>query len=254
MSHFVTFLRKELVEAAHTYRLLTVLAVFAGLGILSPLTAKLLPDLLAAAMPEGLLAVLPEPNAEASWTQFFKNVSQLGLTVLVIINSSTLSAEVGSGTLVVLLARGLDRPAVVLAKYASMLLAWSVGLLLSLTLTGAYTAWFWPGGVAGDLPFALFGLWLFGAFLLALLMLAAALAKGASGALLVVGAALLAMLLVGIVPAAERYNPLSLASLGTALAMGLRQPADLYWAVIVTIGLSLLSLLAAVLAFRRRQL
>lgn len=72
MNGFAAFLRKEWVEALRSYRILILGAVFLLLGIMNPLSAKFLPELVNAMMPEGMTIALAQPQALDSYLQFLK--------------------------------------------------------------------------------------------------------------------------------------------------------------------------------------
>ena len=54
MRNYVTFLKKEWLESLRTYKLFVMLASFSILGIMNPLIAKLTPEIIDLAMPEGM--------------------------------------------------------------------------------------------------------------------------------------------------------------------------------------------------------
>lgn len=120
MNGFAAFLRKEWVEALRSYRILILGAVFLLLGIMNPLSAKFLPELVNAMMPEGMTIALAQPQALDSYLQFFKNVPQIGLIVLVVVFSGMLPRELQNGTLVNLLTKGLTRSSVALASFYAL--------------------------------------------------------------------------------------------------------------------------------------
>ena len=254
MKHCIVFLKKEMLEYQRTYKLLVMLLVFLILGIMNPLTAKLTPDLLAKFMPEGVSITLPKPSSLDSWAQFYKNTTQMGLIVTVLVVSGVVSSELSRGTLIILLTKGLPRKAVIAAKYASMLALWSASLLLSFLVTWAYTVYIFPDDRSGNLLFSGFGLWLFGAFLLAVLLFAAVLVKNAYGSLLITGAVVVILAILNIAPAIQKYNPLSLAARNMELVMRNIQPASLWPAVIVTVVAAAALLGASVMMFQKKQL
>ncbi|HKM42875.1 MAG TPA: ABC transporter permease subunit, partial [Limnochordia bacterium] len=248
------FLKKELIEYARTYKLLIMLTVFMIFGITNPLIAKLTPELLTSFMPEGMLVTIPEPTALDSWAQFFKNTQQMGMIVLVLVFSGVLSNELSRGTLINLLTKGLPREAVILSKYLAMLLVWTVSVLLSSLLTLVYTLYLFPGDQVHNLVFAVFCMWLFGAFLLAVLLSSATLVSGNYGSLLLTGLAAVVLLILNIIPGAAKFNPISLATRNMELAANAIEASALYTAVGIT-GLAALGLLTlAVLVFRKKRL
>ena len=256
MNHYLVFLKKELVEHARTYKLLIMLVVFTIFGITNPLIAKLTPELLASFMPEGMSMTIPEPTTLDSWAQFFKNTQQMGMIVLVLVFSGVLSSEISRGTLINLLTKGLSRQAVILAKYSAMLLVWSLSILLSAALTWVYTMYLFPKdhlGV-GYLLFAISCMWLFGAFLLALLLSSATLVQGNYGSLLLTGLMVVLLMALNIIPSIKEYNPVSVASKTMELAAGKIDPSSVYTAVEITAVASLGLIALAVIVFRKKRL
>jgi ABC-2 type transport system permease protein len=141
MRNYLVFLKKEVLEYAKTYKLLIMLMVFAVFGITNPLMAKLLPEILGSLMTDGIIMALPEATAYDAWTQFFKNATQMGLIVMVILFSGILSSELSTGTLINMLTKGLSRTAVILSKYTCMVLVWTISIALCFGLTYGYTVY-----------------------------------------------------------------------------------------------------------------
>ena len=105
MRAYLAFTKKELFEFTKTYKLLLIVTVFLIFGFMNPVVAKFTPDLMESLMEEGIKISLPEPTIFDSWAQFFKNTTQIGLIVLVIIFSGLISNELSKGTLINMLDR-----------------------------------------------------------------------------------------------------------------------------------------------------
>jgi len=254
MRHYLAMLKKENLEGLRSYRFLIMLAVFLAFGIMSPLVAKLTPFLLDNLVPEEMAISLPEPSAIDSWSQFFKNISQMGLIVMVIVFSGILANEINRGTLINLLTKSLSRVAVILAKYTYMVLAWSASLLLAGLVTWAYTVYLWPDDKMANLLFSVFCLWLFGDLLLAVLLFASTLTNGVSGGLLITGSVVVALMIANIFPAVQKYNPLALSGLNVGLLVESVELADLYWPMAVAVIASATLVWSAVWIFAKKQL
>lgn len=254
MSNYVAFLKKELLESARTYRLLIILLVFFIFGIMNPLTAKLIPEILNTLMTDGVSITFAEPTAFDSWEQFFKNISQMGLIVTVIVFSGVLGAELSKGTLINMLTKGLSRSTVVLSKYTCMVLIWTMSIVISFFVTWGYTLYLFPGGEVVNLFFSVFCMWLFGIFILALLLFAATLTKNNYGCLLITGASVVICMLFNILPALHKYNPLSLATDNMNLIRNTIEVSALYYAIWIAGILSLIFIASSVLAFRKKQI
>ena len=254
MKNYLTFTKKELVESSRTYKLLIMLTVFFIFGMMSPLTAKILPQILSQFMPEGITITLPEPSAIDSWGQFFKNISQMGLILMVIVFSGVLSTELSRGTLINILTKGLSRSTVILSKYTGMAVIWTTSLVLAFLVCWGYTAYLFPGSGIVNLLFSVFCLWLFGMFLLAVLLFASTLIKNNYGCMVITGAIVVVLTICNIVPVLKKINPYSLVVENVSLLTNITKVQDLVYSVLAT-GICIAALVAfSVLVFRKRQL
>ena len=254
MKGFVAFFKKEALESFRTYRLLVVLAVFAVLGVLSPVAAKMMPEILNTVPLEGMTLILPTPTALDAWAQFFKNLSQMGLVVFLLVLSGLYSTEYAKGTLVNLLTKGLSRSAVALAKAAWAAVLWTVAYALTLGLSMGYTAYLFPGEAVENLIPAVAGLWLFGLLLVACLLAGGSMLPSAYGGLLCVLGLFIALSLMDLVPFVSRFNPRALAAQGMGLLQGQTDPSTLVWPFALT-ALATLGLIGlSVVGLRRRPL
>ncbi len=254
MKAYLAFVKKEMMESVRTYRLLILLAVFLLFGVMSPLAAKLMPEILKGLALEGIQISLGEPSALDAWAQFFKNVTQMGLIVVTILFSGMLPNEFSRGTLIILLTKGLPRKTVVLAKFTVAALAYTLGYLVCFGVCFGYTMYFWGGDDVRHLLFSVFCLWLFGVLPLASLSLGGALSGSVSGSLLFAGAVTALLFLADLVPALRAYNPLRLASDNMALLTGVTKPGDLVRALPVCCALSAGFVAGAAALFDRKQL
>jgi len=254
MKAFMAFARKELTEALRTRKFLVLFAVFLLLGMMNPLFAKLVPVLLREFMPAGIEITLGEPTALDSWAQFFKNLPQTGLIVLVIMYSGVMANEISRGTLINLLTKGLTRRTVILAKYAVSCLVFTVCYAVCFGISYGYTAYLWPAQGVLHLALSVSCLWLFGVMLLAALVLGGVLFSSVYGSLLFTGGFVVLMTLAGIIPALRSFLPVRLASENMNLLNGALAPGDFYPAVLVAAVLTLGFVSAAVLAFDKKQL
>ena len=254
MNGFYAFTKKEFSEQLHSYKALILTAVLFLFGMMSPLLAKMLPDIIGTMNIEGMTLTIPEPTALDAYGQFFKNVGQLGFVALLLIFSGLLSQDVTKGTLVVLLAKGLSRPAVIFSKFASALVIWTVGYALAAATAYGYTVYLFGNGVLPNLVYSLFCLWFFGVFILALLMCASTLTSGSYGGLLLTTGTLIVLLVLGYFPAMGEWNPVTLASTNMALINGTAAPSAMAVPVCVSLGYIAALLATSVLVFRKKKL
>ncbi|MCQ2010274.1 MAG: ABC transporter permease subunit [Sporolactobacillus sp.] len=254
MNGFTAFFKKELLEAIRNYRVLILFSVTAIFGMMSPLTAKMMPDILANVGVEGMVLKIPEPTFIDAFTQFFKNFSQMGTVVLLLVFGGLLSQDLAKGTLIIPLSKGLSRHAVILAKYASALTLWTLSYALATLINYGYTLYFFQTISVSHLFFSLFCLWLFGAFLLAFLLLASVVTRGAFGGLLVTAAGLGILLICQAIFRMDPFNPLKLVSENVALLTGKAAFDQLLNTAWSTCALILSTLILAMMLFKKKSI
>jgi len=174
--------------------------------------------------------------------------------VMVIVFSGILSTELSKGTLINMLTKGLSRSSVILSKYTGMLIIWTASITACFFLTWGYTVFLFPDDEIFNLLFSVFCLWSFGAFLLAFLLFSSTLVKSNYGCMLITGAGAVILLLLDIIPATHKYNPLSLSTDNLGLLTNAIEASSLNYAVLISGLLSLFLVAASVMIFRRKQL
>jgi ABC-2 type transport system permease protein len=175
------------------------------------------------------------------------------MLTLIIIFSGLMANEFSRGTLINLLTKGLRRDTVILAKFAAATVIWTLAYLVCLGVTVAYTAYYW-GIDIHNAVLAFGGLWLFGEFLIALLIFGGTLFANFYGGLAVAGGVIIALNLVGIAPKAAKYNPISLAGATLALLTGEQGSSEFATAVIITAVAVIALLAASVGVFRKKRM
>ena len=252
--NFLVVLRKELLEQWRTYKVLIVAAVLAVFGLISPLLAKLTPELLKAVpnMPAGLALAIPAPTLNDAVAQYVKNMSQFGILLALLMSMGCVAQEKERGTAAMLLTRPVSRETFLLAKFTALALTFATSLVLAALGCWYYT--FLLFQALDWIPFlALNGLMLV-AFLdyIAITLLCSTLARSQAAA---AGLAFCGLVLLGGLDALPRigdYLPGRLFSWGTALLIGKANPA---WpALWISLGLILVMLLVAGIIFRRQEL
>jgi ABC-2 type transport system permease protein len=254
MTALFSFTKKELLEQLRSYKTFILIAVLFVFGMMSPLLAKMMPDIFSGMDVSGITITIPEPTALDAYGQFFKNMSQMGIAALLLIFGGILSQDISKGTLVILLAKGLPRQTVIVSKFLAGLLLWTTAFILAAVTAYGYTVYLFGDAFAPNLFVSMLCLWLFGAFLIAVLLLGGALAPGSYGGLLMTVAVLAVLLIVNAFPPLQRWNPAALAGASGELLSNTKTAGDVLVTVIVTIGCILLSLVLSILIFRRKRL
>lgn len=254
MKSYIAFLKKEGIEAVRTHKLMVIIIVFLLIGMLNPITAKFTPQILEEFMPEGMVININEPTAVDSWMQFFSNVPQMGLIVLVILFSGIMSNEFSKGTLVNMLTKGLSRKVVIYSKFSMALIIWTISYVLCFLVTFMYTKYFWDTSIISNLLLSIFLLWLFGAFLVSTIILGGVMFKSNYACLLFAGVMVAAMFLINIIPVVSEYNPVFLVSNNMELIMDKIDVKKALWPIITTLAIILTEVYASIRIFNKKAI
>ena len=243
MRVYLAFTKKELFEFTRTYKLLLIVTVFLIFGFMNPVVAKFTPNLMESLMEEGIKISLPEPTIFDSWAQFFKNTTQIGLIVLVIIFSGLISNELSKGTLINMLTKGLSRKTVVLSKFTS-----------SALVTFLYSMLFWEDTQVENLLFSLTLVWVFGVFLISAIILGGILFKTSYGSILFCGVIVGGLLILNIIPKVQDYNPIQLININMDILKGDVEIFEILKSLWITLGASVLFVISSIVVFCKKEI
>jgi len=256
MSGTRVLLDKELLESWRTYRLPVVAGLFLFVGLVSPLLAKFLPEIITAAAGDQLPPIpIPTPVAASAVDQLWKNLAQFGAFAAIVLAMGAVATERDRGTAAFILSKAVPRGAFLAAKVLVIGLVLAIGVVLAAGVGWIYTAiLFEPMPVAGWLAMAVFA-WLGLATWAALTFLGSTVTGSVAAAAGLGFVALIVLSIVGAIPNVGRFTPGGLAEPAVALASG--APVDvagIVTPVVSTIVLIGLALGAATWSFRRQEL
>ena len=251
---FRTLIAKELREQRRTHRMLIIVAVLLVSGLMSPLLAKYTPLILHSVpgIPPEMAALIPEPTIQDAFTQYFKNVSQFGLLLAIVLTMGVVAQEKERGTAAMLLTKPVRRSAVVLSKWLSGLLSLLAGLLLAALGAAFYTLVLFQPFSLLDFLVANVLLALFLAFYMTLALMASTLARSQSMAAVGAFGGLLLVLLLDALPVVGKYLPAQLLEWAAGIMSG--SSAAAWGALAATCCLILLFLGVACVRFEREEI
>lgn len=204
MTALARFLAKEFTEIRRTWRLPTVGGVLLFFAVMSPLAALATPALVSSVVQgqPGLVIEVPDPTYADSYLQWIKNLSQIGLLLVVFASAGLIAAERAAGTATLVVVKPVSRHAFAVAKYLAQATLISVATVVGTLITWAGTALAFGQAPAGPLV-AASAAWLLGA------LLAAAVTLALSAALPTLAAGIVALVVFGVMGVAGLWQPLS---------------------------------------------
>lgn len=254
MRIFLSLLKKEAIEGARTKKMISTLILFLFIGLISPLTAKLTPMILQSIATGNIDINVAPPSEIDSWTQFFKNISQIGMFGLAIILSTQMANEFQKGTLINLLSKGLPRYQVVLSKIFYNFMLWFLAYFSSFILTYFYTKYFFGISfpirnllMAALLPF------IFGLFLISLEILAGVISANVIGTLILTTVGIVIQLILSIRDEIVKYMPIALIGKPVNLIKGIGYD-DYYVPIITGSILLILCIVISIAIINKKQI
>jgi ABC-2 type transport system permease protein len=259
MRGFAILLRKELLESWRTLRLPVVVGLFLLVGLLSPLTARFLPEIIEAAAGDTLGSFpIPTPTTADAVDQLVKNLGQFGALAAILLAMGSVANETERGTAAFILAHPVNRGAFLGAKAAAIGIVLAVAVASAIAIGWLYTSiLFEPVPIGGWI--ATGGLvWLSLAAWAALTFLASTVTGSAIAAAGLGFVGLLVLSIAAVIPAVARVTPAGLTGPALAVAGGPatidQAPLDLWLPVVATAVWIAAALAIAALVFRRREI
>jgi len=248
----MTLWRLEVLRMVRTHRWAMVVGVYVVFGVLGPITARYLGELVGNFAGD-ITIVVPDPRPVDGVAQFVSNATQLGLLAVVIVAASALAVDARTEVAAFLRTRVAHGRVLLWPRYVVVTLTAVVALV-----AGTAVAWVLTATVLGPLPAGtmLIGTVLGALYLAFAVAVVAAAGSVARGVVPTVFAALVVLLLlpiVGVLPALEPWLPSRLVTAVVALVQG-EPVADYLRAVGVTVVVIPLLLLLAGRQLQRRDL
>lgn len=252
MNGYAAFLKKELTENMKNCRFPILFAVFLIFGLTSPFLAKFMPEILSAVAADMRMGAAPA--ALDAWEQFYKNISGVGFSAFIILFGSCMSGEYSKGTLVLLVTKGLPRRAVIFAKYTVAAVLMTVCYWTGFLAAYCCTAYLWPGTILFHVFTAAFYLWLTGFLYLSILLLGCVAFKQTFTSILFTGGIVAVISLLGTAEPLEKFNPFLLTSKNVDLISGAVSVSEFFVPAMLSVAITVVGLLSAILLFDRKQL
>ncbi len=252
----IPFLKKEILEQLRSGKLMILSILFVLFGIMNPATAKLTPwllEMMADSMAQGGMTITAaDPTALDSWMQFYKNIP-MALIAFILMESNIFTREYQSGTMLLSLTKGLSRYKVVIAKSLVLILLWTLGYWLCFGITYGYNAYFWDNSIAKNLITSVVYWWVFGLWVIGLVILFSTLSNENTGVLLGTGGIVLASSLLSFFPKLSKYLPTSLTD-GNSLIYGLVDTDKYTTAFVIAAVTGLTCIALSIPIFNKKQL
>ncbi len=140
-SAFFALVKKDFTEVLRNSQMIVFVIFCAFFGILSPLSARYLPDILAmVGETQNIVIILPEVSYSDVIMQYVKNFTQIGPMVIIFICMGGIAKEKDQGTMAFILVKPVSRSAIVFSKFVIQGILMIVGTIAAMILTAIYTS------------------------------------------------------------------------------------------------------------------
>jgi ABC-2 type transport system permease protein len=254
MTGYRELLEKEIVEAWRTYRIVIVCALFAVIGIVTPVLVRNLPDLFAMFAPPDFELGLEEMGLPDVVDQLLRSVSQLGALAAILLTMGSVAGEKERRTAALVLTKPVSRFAFLMAKLVSIAMVLALATGLGILAAWLYTSLlFEQPPVMPWLQLALL-IWLSIMVFAAITFLGSTLVRSTLGAAAIGLAGLIALSLASTISTVATWLPTGLVDVARSIALEEESPdLDPSRTIAISIAVIVGCLLLAWLRFRREE-
>ena len=136
----IKLVNKEFLEARKNHKLLIITITFLFFGLMSPLSAYFMPQLIGLiSADQGISIQLNPPTQIDSFLQFYKNISQMALIIMIFIFMGNIANEKESGSADFILVKPVKIVDFIISKYISMYLLILIAMVISTLVCAIYT-------------------------------------------------------------------------------------------------------------------
>ena len=141
-----------------------------------------------------------------------KNVTQMGLILVLVTTIGTMTREYQNNTFINLVTKGVSRSSIVLAKFVSSTVMFTLSYFLCFLICTGYTKYYFGSGLSKELFVSVLFLYSFFLLFLAVVIFSSTCFKKGYGGILIVVCFMGLLFLLNIVPKLHNWNPISLYS------------------------------------------
>ncbi|GGD01705.1 hypothetical protein GCM10007216_35540 [Thalassobacillus devorans] len=257
MMQFLTVFKREMLESGRNFKWIWVPLVFILLGLSDPLSTYYLPQIIESVggLPEGASFEIPTPPPHDVLMMSLAQFSQLGVLVIALMSMGLIAGERKSGVAELVLVKPVKYSTYVSAKWA----ATSVLVLVSL-FAGLLASWYYVNLLFGNISFSnllatwfFYGLWLLFVISISVFMNSLFKVPGLVGFMTIV-LVILTSIMTTVLDHILDWSP---AKLSPYIRMMLSEgtiSGDLWATALITIGISIGLLAAAIYTFRTKEM
>lgn len=257
MTQWMVLYRKEITEMVRNYKIMWVPLVFILLGVMQPVSAYYMPQILDTfgGLPEGTIIEIPLPTGGEVLMQVLSNYGMLGVLILVLSSMGVVSIERQSGVAGMIMMKPVPHSSYILSKWAGLMTITIISLFIGYAASWYYTSLLIES-VAIERVFqsvAIYSLWL--CFVITLTLFFSTVMKGnGSVAFMTIFVIVLLSTVTSFMEIKMKWSPATMtAHTGNVLQLGELQ-ASFLPGVLTTIVMIIVILILTIQVFKHKEL
>lgn len=254
MNSLIVFFKKEWLELTRTKKLYIFLGIFALLGMISPVIARYMQEIIVASMGDKVPLVVPPTTWIDSYVQLYSNLAQMGGLSIIFIFMGCVVSEKQSGSAALTLTKNLSHARFIMAKFIAAATLLMISTLSSVILCYAYTNYLF--GEAGELQSVFMGALAYFVFVLALLgatVLSSSIAKSTAVSAILAFCAFILLSVSNYTPKIGEYLPGTLLSKTMELTIG-NFSNSIVWSIVTSLCITVLCLFTSIRILKRQEI
>src|SRR5690625_1149297 len=142
MTQWTVLYRKEMLEMIRNYKVLLIPIVCVLLGVMEPVSAYYMPEILdtLGGLPEGTILEMPTPTGTEVLMKVLSNYGMLGVLILVLGAMGVVSAERQSGVAGMVMMKPVPYSSYIISKWAGLVTITLISLFIGYVASWYYTS------------------------------------------------------------------------------------------------------------------
>ncbi len=253
MNKTIVIIKKELTDQIRSYRFFIFSIILLIFAISSPVLAKMMPEIFKS-MGDQLQIQIPTPTYVDAYAQFFKNLSQMGTLVILLIFAGIVCDEKVKGSATMILTKNVSRTTFVVGKFLTAALIWTAVYLVSALICIGYAYYFFPVAPHGSLLLANVMFWLYGLLIISITLFASTISNSHATATIYSFLSWIILLITSAIPRVQKYSPSLLGAVNTEVVAGTKTLSDVYIAIILASLLIITFVILSARSLSRQEL
>lgn len=212
MNNFASLLKKDLTSIFRTKKFLIILLVLIGFAILSPISAKIVGELIKLLGDElgDLTALLGSSTYVDSYIQLNGNLAEMFIFIIIIMFAGSIIKEKTKGTYFVLKMNGVNKKEFILSHILSQIIVVTVSYVISIVIFLLTTLILFGEALPRNALYSLFSLYLFIIFFVVLINFISGFSKSSTQSMVLNFSLYFGILMLNIFTKIKYFLPFSL--------------------------------------------